>query len=102
MTLVPGVARPELARLREERPDVVQAAVRQAVGVAEGVLSGRLSLLGHPFDLRGKIDWHADPRTGYRWPRAFYADLPLYRGLPGGVDVKYVWELGRHQYLADT
>jgi hypothetical protein len=66
----------------------------QSVRNARSVLSGKWTLLGHQFDLSGDVDWHKDPRSQYRWPAVFYSDLPLYE-LPAGVDVKYVWELGR-------
>ncbi len=55
-------------------------------------------LLGHEFDLSGEIDWHTDPRSGYGWPRKFYADLKLYN-LENGADIKYPWELSRHQFF---
>ena len=72
----------------------------RAVKSGAGVVDGSWSMLGHDFDLRGKIEWHQDPRSNYRWPRAFFADLSLY-DLPDGVDVKYVWELGRQQYIVE-
>jgi hypothetical protein len=58
-------------------------------------------MLGHRFDLRGAIDWHRDPRTGHQFPRTFYADVPRHQGSGGPIDVKYVWELGRQQYLVE-
>jgi len=78
-----------------------EVAKRQSVEVnATAILSGRWKVLGHDFDLAGDIDWHKDPRTDYRWKRKFYGDLPLY-DLSDGVDVKYNWELGRQQYVAE-
>jgi len=57
-------------------------------------------MLGYEYDVSTPIDWHQDPRSEYRWERGFYADLRL-DGLPDGVDVKYVWELGRQQYVVE-
>lgn len=62
------------------------------------LLSGHWRSLGHEFDFTGSVDWHQDPRSGYRFPRCFYAQVPLY-GLPEGGDAKLAWEPGRHQFL---
>ncbi|MCO8122500.1 heparinase II/III family protein [Stieleria sp. TO1_6] len=67
---------------------------------AESIMEGKWLMLGHPFDLTGVIDWHCDSRTGFQWKREFYSDIPLYN-LPGETDVKYPWELSRHQFLPE-
>lgn len=71
-----------------------------SIDAAECIATGRWKMLGHEFDLAGSIDWHKDPRSEFRWSRSFYADLPT-SDLPDGVDVKYVWELGRQQYVVE-
>jgi len=98
--LVPGTQPAELAAWREFHPASYHAAASQALARSEEVLAGRLSFFGQSFPIprSGSWDWHADPRTGHRWPRTFSGDLPLYE-LPQGVDVKYVWELNRLQAL---
>ena len=58
----------------------------------------RYLLLGEEFDLSKEIGWHSDPRLGYSWPRKFYADLKLY-SFDNGADIKYPWELSRHQFF---
>jgi len=98
--LVPGTQEKELAKLRAERPDVFDDLASSARRRAEAVFSGNWPLLGHPIDLRSDVDWHRDPRTGRRWPNEFYADLAL-SDSAAGVDVKFVWELGRQQYLVE-
>ena len=57
-------------------------------------------MLGAPFDVTGKVKWHSDPRTGYEWKRDFHVNIPLYN-LPGETDVKYPWELSRHQFFCE-
>ena len=99
--LVPGTGPGEIERLKEHHPHVFEMLASRASATAEAVLSGRWELLGHPVDLRGPIDWHRDPRGGHRWARAFYADLSRAGHGGPGVDVKYVWELARHQYLVE-
>ena len=100
VNLIPGAKVIELERLRHESAARFADSVACAQQRAAGVLAGRWELLGHAFDFTRPIDWHGDPRTGYHWPRSFYADLPLY-DLPGETDVKYVWELGRQQYVVE-
>ena len=99
--LVPGTCRAEVEKLEREHPETFAAMATRAASTAEAVLSGAWELLGHPVDLRGNVDWHRDPRSGHCWPRAFYADLSLNSHGDDEIDVKYVWELGRHQYLVE-
>jgi hypothetical protein len=63
-------------------------------------LEHRLEIFGHEYTLGQPIDWHADPRTGYRWPQIFHRDIPILHD-DRRVDVKHVWELNRHQFLVD-
>jgi len=100
VTLAPGARQSDLKRLECERPQICANLAASARSRGEAVLSGNWPLLGHPVDLRGDVDWHCDPRTGKRWPNEFYADLRL-SDPAGSVDVKFVWELGRQQYLVE-
>lgn len=99
-TLVPGVKTAQLQRLKENFPQSHAFLAAEATSRAEAVLSGSWNLLGYPVDLQDAVDWHADPRTEHHFPQDFYADLSLYE-LGNTIDVKYVWELGRHQYLVE-
>lgn len=70
---------------------------------AKAVMQQQFTLLGHKVQYTGAIDWHTDPigDQATPWPRVFYADVPLAdETLPHG-DIKYVWELNRHQYLLE-
>ena len=98
--MLQGVKRDQLPHLKQYWPPFDDAIRQRSRARAQAALSGSWPLLGFPVDLAGTVDWHRDPRTGYRWPRTFYADVPL-GGLPDGVDVKYVWELARHQYAVE-
>ena len=98
--LVPGSRAEEFESLRNNFPELYTEFESRVLARAEAGLSGAKKLLGHAVDLRQDVDWHRDPRSEFRWPLIFYADVPLYE-LDSGVDVKYVWELGRQQYLAD-
>lgn len=72
-----------------------------AVLLAERAARHEFSFFGHTFRYNGRIDWHADPETGAPWPRLYHRDVPVNGGDVGFGDVKYVWELGRHQFLID-
>jgi len=64
------------------------------------VEGGRFRLLNQDWPQQGDVpDWHLDPVTGRHWPADIYCfDIP-YRHTDAIGDVKYVWELGRMQYL---
>uniref|UniRef100_A0A7C4QNA0 Alginate lyase family protein n=1 Tax=Schlesneria paludicola TaxID=360056 RepID=A0A7C4QNA0_9PLAN len=100
-SLVAGTRVGELDRLRRCRPEMGDAILAQAASRCCKIRSGCWTMLGHDFDLTGDIDWHGDPRTGHQFPRVFYADVSLHQNVGGPVDVKYVWELGRQQYVAE-
>jgi hypothetical protein len=79
-------------------PYAAQAAhAREAAAAAE---RHEFEFFGQRFIYGPEIDWHADPVTRTRWPRVFHRDVPIHDGRAIG-DVKYVWELNRHQFLID-
>ncbi len=45
-----------------------------------------------------EIDWHLDPISNQPWPDLFFQDI-VYSGKERLGDVKFPWELSRHQYL---
>jgi hypothetical protein len=73
----------------------------QARGIAEQVARHEIAFFGQTFSFGPEIDWHADPVTGAEWPRRYHRDVPVAGGDVGFGDVKYVWELNRHQFLMD-
>ena len=68
---------------------------------ADKVCDGQFSFLGLDTVLADPIDWHADPKSGYRWTPQFHADVDFSFCREGGSDVKYVWELSRQDYLIE-
>src|SRR5918999_4886957 len=68
------------------------------VGRAEEICAHRFDLLGSGrTDLGAEIDWHADFKTGRRWPLRHASLLPISYG--DGSDIKVPWELARCQHL---
>lgn len=65
---------------------------------ADEIAAHRFDLLGSgATDLGPTIDWHADFKTGRRWPLRHASLLPVAYG--DGSDIKVPWELSRSQHL---
>jgi hypothetical protein len=65
---------------------------------ADAAAEHRFDLLGSgPRELGPEIDWHADLRTGRRWPLRHGSLLPP--SFPDGSEIRYPWELSRGQHL---
>jgi hypothetical protein len=81
---------------RDRFPDRCEKIVREADKICR-----------HEFDLLGsgtldwgeRINWAMDPKTGYRWPKKFYAALRPVAAVPNGTDVKLPYEVNRMQHL---
>jgi len=58
----------------------------------------QLDLLGQHYDLRQPGRWHRSPETGNCWPLSYAQAIP-FEGPQAAGDVKFVWELNRHQFL---
>ncbi|MBM3491653.1 MAG: hypothetical protein FJX68_14660 [Alphaproteobacteria bacterium] len=68
--------------------------------LADGVSEGRLSWFGVSWPRFAETpDWHLDPVSGQHWPAQAYCFDVSYRHAGSFGDVKFVWELGRLQYL---
>jgi len=98
--MIPGTDNENLDKLEQRFPDQFDLIRKRSVDRAKQILSGRFDLLGRKVDLTQPLNWRSDPGGSYRWERQFYADVQIYE-LPEGVDVKYIWELNRHQFIAE-
>lgn len=65
---------------------------------ADEILTGRVCLLGFDMEIPSGHKWHIDPVTGIKWPFIFYTKLRSNKATKD-LDIKYVWEISRHQYL---
>lgn len=72
---------------------------REVIALADAVTAEGIELLGVRHRVvPGEIDWQADPQTGRRrWPAGLLDEASAI-GV-ADADVKYVWELNRHQFL---
>jgi hypothetical protein len=93
----------------EDSPDRVRALfesryadeLARGLRIADRVARHEIEFFGQTFTFGPHINWHADPQTGAEWPRRYHRDVPVHSGNVGYGDVKYVWELNRHQFLVD-
>lgn len=93
----------------EDDPDAVRELFRtryrqelqRSREIADAVARHEIAFFGETFRFGPEINWHADPVTGAEWPKRYHRDVPVEGGNRGFGDVKYVWELNRHQFLVD-
>ena len=71
---------------------------RQIIADAEQVLTGTVNLLGIDMLIPEGDGWITDPQTGKQWPFLFYNQV-RHHPLVTDLDIKFVWEINRHQYL---
>ena len=65
---------------------------------AEQILSGKVNLLGVEMVVPSGKNWSRDPVTGKMWPFLFYTRVRFHPSVKN-LDIKFVWEINRHQYL---
>ncbi len=74
--------------------------VRGLLSEAEALVRGEFSFFGQSFQLPPtRIPWTSDPVSGRPWPMVFHTKVDIFSGNVGHGDVKFVWELNRHQFL---
>lgn len=96
-----GIDRQQLAELKQVDPLEFDRLRQKLIRRGEVILAGEIELLGKVVSTQGKVAWHRDPITGVEFDRCFYADVSTHQNSDDAVDVKYVWELGRQQFVAE-
>lgn len=67
--------------------------------ILDSYRNGTINFFGHkPLDVGNPVDWHRDPMTGVQAPLVFGKSIN-YRDDRIVGNVKFTWELGRHQHL---
>ena len=97
-TLRPGPRRAEAALRRAQAPQRTSAGAAAVIAAADRLMGGQWPV----FHLRdatvGQVpDWFRDPLTGRVAPAGTYAFAVPYRDEGKVGNIKYVWELSRHQ-----
>ncbi len=73
--------------------------VREIQRIADMACDREFVLLGVPVRYGAKMSWCSDPISGKKWPMKFHRRINIFAGDTGAGDIKYVWELNRHQFL---
>ncbi|QTA79117.1 Heparinase II/III family protein [Desulfonema limicola] len=68
------------------------------ISEADDILKGNIVSLGCQMKIPSGKSWHLDPVKGKPWPEKFYKQAEN-AGDMKACDIKYVWEISRHQYL---
>jgi hypothetical protein len=76
-----------------------QAYVDEIIKAADAICRHEFSLFGTVVRYGETVAWQADPLSGHPWPSDFHTRVRIFDGNSGNGDVKYVWELNRHQFL---
>lgn len=87
-----------LAIIDKYYPEVIDKARKKA----DKICNYEFSFLG--VDVRYSdisFSWHTDPISHKQWPIKFYSDIDISTGNAEYGDVKYIWEINRHQFFID-
>ncbi len=71
---------------------------RELVGIADGILRGRIPIFDRVIDYGQTIAWRRDPHRGIETPANYFRRIP-YLDLATAGDHKFIWEINRHQHL---
>ena len=97
---MPAACPPFAAQLPAAGDDVPEDARVRLKEAAEGLLGGRWPVFAlERDDMAPAPDWFLDPDTGRRAPDQRYCFAVDHRDTGAVGNVKYVWELSRHQHL---
>jgi len=88
--------REALARLVKSKDPTYFLEIQEA---ADAICNRKFVFLGVPVEYPQRIQWKADPLSGREWPDKFHTRINIFSGDKDYGDVKYVWELNRHQFL---
>ncbi|MDA3917554.1 MAG: alginate lyase family protein [Deltaproteobacteria bacterium] len=65
---------------------------------AKDILEGKITLLGKKLNLPVDQGWHVDPLNKVKWAQIFFSKVSNSANTKS-CDIKYIWEINRHQYL---
>ena len=78
-----------------------ESEAQKAEAWADRALRHQVHFFGSTYSFGARIPWHEDPESKRPWPKLLHQSLSVHVGDTGHGDVKYVWELNRHQFIAD-
>lgn len=86
------------AILKDNRKRYYYKEIQKYIKFADNILINNLVIFERTLSFDKKIDWHFGFYKNFRWKLEKSEKIDLYPR--EGVDVKYVWELNRHQFLS--
>ena len=72
--------------------------VNKAIKAADDICEHKFNIFGCQVDHGPKIQWALDPVSGNLWEDRFSFDI-VYKGERRLGDIRFVWELNKHQYF---
>ncbi len=73
---------------------------RRSIQRADEIMTLRFKMLGRGINYENKIDWNADPVTGHVFPLKYFSQVDIFSD-DEERDIKYIWEVNRHQFFID-
>jgi hypothetical protein len=70
----------------------------QLLSTVQDILDHRLRIFNEIVSFPGQVDWHLDPLENKNVPLQYWAEID-YRNPQVAQDIKYLWELNRHQHF---
>jgi len=77
-----------------------QRQIRSSILKADEICNNRLNFFGKEITYDKEIFWNRDPISGKLWPKEYFSSIKIYNE-NSSIDIKYVWELNRCQFLID-
>lgn len=87
-----------LGAFQKELQEISEKEKKLILEQANEALSHKFVLLGSSLTDMNRINWHADFKTGYIWPKGVYYQKQRLATAPGS-DIKVPWELSRFHHL---
>jgi len=72
--------------------------IKHIIADAEEICGHRFKIFNLDWRAEQEIDWHKDVPTGKRWPLTYWVDID-FRNRHDFREIRFVWELNRHQHL---
>ncbi len=85
---------------KRERTGLVSENLDESSWIAQAdrLLGDKIRLLGRELEIPFSGGWQVDPLEKVKWPSVFYAHVARSKRIREW-DIKYIWEVNRHQYL---
>lgn len=87
---------PAAAYFKNNYPQQYNTSIKRA----DEMMTLRFKMLGREIKYENTIDWNADPVTGYLFPLKYFRQVDIFSD-DQERDIKYIWEVNRHQFFID-